>query len=428
MKETINAELAIVGGGMAGLTAALFAAQRGVSTVLVGGPCELVYAAGVWDLVAVHPVSEGKLWSDPWAGLAALVRDIPQHPFARISVQDVSAAFDELLAAVEAAGLPYCRDPRANVDVVTCVGTRKRTYCIPASMWAGVAALRDKAPCLLVDFTGTKDYSAKQIREALEASWPELRTVRLTFPGTQGLAEVTWDVLARMLDDRSARVALIELLRPHLRDERAIGLPAMLGLERCGQVIAELREALGVPVFEIPTPPVSVPGLRLLQALVRLLEQKGCRLMMSRRVTHAASQADGSFLLEVRGAELEHRVHAKAVVLATGRFLGGGLAADRSGIRETLFDLPVHQPAGRHDWHSRDLFDRHSHAIHQAGLQTDNQLRPLDAYGGPALGRLFAAGSVLAHQDWTRTKSGTGLAVATAYAAVKAYLELGRGA
>jgi glycerol-3-phosphate dehydrogenase subunit B len=33
---------------------------------------------------------------------------------------------------------------------------------------------------------------------------------------------------------------------------------------------------------------------------------------------------------------------------------------------------------------------------------------------------LFAAGAILAHQDWIRSKSGTGLAVATAFGAVDA--------
>jgi glycerol-3-phosphate dehydrogenase subunit B len=32
---------------------------------------------------------------------------------------------------------------------------------------------------------------------------------------------------------------------------------------------------------------------------------------------------------------------------------------------------------------------------------------------------LFAAGSILAHQDWMRMKCGSGLAIATAYAAVE---------
>jgi glycerol-3-phosphate dehydrogenase subunit B len=37
---------------------------------------------------------------------------------------------------------------------------------------------------------------------------------------------------------------------------------------------------------------------------------------------------------------------------------------------------------------------------------------------------LFAIGSILAHQDWIRMKCGSGLAIATAYGAVKALLKL----
>jgi len=45
----------------------------------------------------------------------------------------------------------------------------------------------------------------------------------------------------------------------------------------------------------------------------------------------------------------------------------------------------------------------------------------LDDSGQPAFENLFAAGSILAHQDWMRQKCGAGLAIATAYSAVKAF-------
>jgi len=54
------------------------------------------------------------------------------------------------------------------------------------------------------------------------------------------------------------------------------------------------------------------------------------------------------------------------------------------------------------------------------GLETDEHLRPLDEGGNPAFKNLFAAGSILAHQDWMRRKCGSGLAIATAYAALEA--------
>jgi glycerol-3-phosphate dehydrogenase subunit B len=55
-----------------------------------------------------------------------------------------------------------------------------------------------------------------------------------------------------------------------------------------------------------------------------------------------------------------------------------------------------------------------------AGIEIDDRFRPLSASGRPVYENLFAAGAILAHQDWIRSKSGTGLAVATAFGAVDA--------
>jgi glycerol-3-phosphate dehydrogenase subunit B len=107
------------------------------------------------------------------------------------------------------------------------------------------------------------------------------------------------------------------------------------------------------------------------------------------------------------------------VILATGRFLSGGLTAERTGLREPLFDLAVAQPPTRADWHRDDCFDPRGHAINRAGVLVDDDFRPLDATGAPVHGRLFAAGSILAGQDWVRQRCGAGLAIATAWRAVE---------
>jgi glycerol-3-phosphate dehydrogenase subunit B len=116
-------------------------------------------------------------------------------------------------------------------------------------------------------------------------------------------------------------------------------------------------------------------------------------------------------------------VQSRGVVLASGRFIGGGLHADRKRIRETIFDLPVCQPTDRTKWHRRDFLDPRGHPINEAGLETDDDFRPLNGSGRPAFKTLFAAGSILAHQDWIRTKCGAGLAIATAYGAINSFLK-----
>jgi len=117
-------------------------------------------------------------------------------------------------------------------------------------------------------------------------------------------------------------------------------------------------------------------------------------------------------------------IEAEAALLATGRFLSGGLKAGRRGVKETLLDIPVTQPAGRAGWYRPDYFDHRGHEINRAGIEVDARCRPLGRNGEPLGERLFAAGSVLAGQDWIRQRCGAGVAIATAWEAVEAAARL----
>ena len=164
--------------------------------------------------------------------------------------------------------------------------------------------------------------------------------------------------------------------------------------------------------------PTSVPGLRLLDALEAVMSARG--VTRRQQASVRALTFDGATAtLELEGASGGERICARAVVLATGRFSGRGLTADRQSVRESILGLPVQQPATREDWHQRDFLDAAGHAINRAGLKTDAAWRPLDANGKPAWTKLFAIGAILAEQDWMRAKCGSGLAIATAWAAIE---------
>jgi glycerol-3-phosphate dehydrogenase subunit B len=147
-------------------------------------------------------------------------------------------------------------------------------------------------------------------------------------------------------------------------------------------------------------------------------------LISHQQVLHARHERRGFFVLDIGDTEKRFSIHTRGVVLATGRFVGQGLHADRFGIRETIFNLPVCQPESRTHWHSKDFLDPKGHPINRAGLEIDDYFRPLDKTGKCAFTTLFAAGSILAHQDWIRMKCGSGLAIASAYAAVNSLLKL----
>jgi glycerol-3-phosphate dehydrogenase subunit B len=342
---------------------------------------------------------------------------LPRHPYAKLQPANLRAAFVELIAALDAAGLAYTAPGETNHEVLTGIGTSKSTYCLPCSMQAGAAALSAGFPCLLVDFEGLREYSAKAVAAAAAARWPSVRTLRLAFPAPGIAGEVYAAHIALVLEERAARERLADLVRPYLGDARAVGVPAVLGIMRSARAAAHLTEALGVPVFEVPTMPTSVPGLRLKNALERAVAARGVERRVHGRVVSVARSRD-EFELALAATPAPAPLRARALILATGRFMGRGLEASRTRVREPLLDLYVAQPATRSDWHQADLFDARGHALNRAGLEVDDGFRVCDAQGAVVHPRLFAVGTILAHHDWARMKCGAGLAIGTAAAAV----------
>ncbi len=421
-------DVAVIGAGMAGMAAALFAAERGLSCVQIGNGGGILFASGLLDLLGVHPVAERRPWVDPYAGLSALRSDHPEHPLTRVDAAAIRRAFETLLAALSAAGLPYAALSDKNRGVPTSVGTIKTTFAIPRSMVAAADALDQRLPCLIVDFRGLREFSAGQIVAALNGSWPGLRQQRIEFPGSEAAGELYSAHVARALESTETLARTLERVRPFLGDARAVGFPAVLGLARSAAVHAAFEAGLGVPVFEIPTMPTSVPGLRLQGALEAANAARGVIRRHQANVSALRFDGEGNTaVLEVDGLPRTERILARTVILATGRFSGRGLAAERDQVRERLLGLPVRQPATRADWHQREFLHPAGHAVNRAGIAVDAAWRALGPSGKPAWERLHAVGAILAGQDWMREKCGSGLAVATAWAATAQIArELGR--
>jgi glycerol-3-phosphate dehydrogenase subunit B len=228
--------------------------------------------------------------------------------------------------------------------------------------------------------------------------------------------------MARALETRSTRAALAEAIRPHLGTVTHVGLPAILGVHGPDAVRADLEARLGVTLFEIPTIPPGVPGIRLRELFEMHLPDRGVMLEPNLKVSEARLDRSGA-TLTLNGPMEDLEIRSEAVVLATGRFLSGGLASNRGGIRETLIGLPVRQPDGRAAWFRPDYLDPRGHPVNRLGVTVDDLFRPVDTEGRPVHPGLHAAGAVLADQDWVRSRSGAGLAIASAWAAVEAVAE-----
>lgn len=407
-------DVMVIGSGFAGMAAALFAARRGLSVVQTGATGGIDFSTGFIDLMAVHPVARLKVWEDPYAALASLRRDLPAHPYCRVSDDEIAQALQEFTIFLGEQGLCYQGREGKNTLALTSAGTLKPTYLLPCTLWNGVTALETKAKTLMVDFHGLKGISARQIAE-VRADWPELRAARIDFPGMGG--ELYPEHMAWSLADPARRRELAEAVAPLVHDAEYVGFPAILGMTDTMAVLRHMQELIGRPVFEIPTLPPSIAGPRLRAAFDRGLPGLGVRTCTQKLVTSADCSQDG-FRFTAGSGSTSVELCARSAILASGRFFGKGLKADRHRIHEAVFDLPVTQPQSRSAWHRPMFFDPQGHEVNQAGLETDAGLRPLGADNKPFHPRLHAAGAILAHQDWMRMKCGAGLAIATAYKAV----------
>lgn len=415
----IETELAIIGTGLAGISASVFALNRGLSCCLVGNTGALAYTTGYLDLLGLI---DEQFLSNPWEGLNKLAERNSKHPLATIDATLIRSAFAEFTSFISDLGIGYTAPREMNLQAITPAGTIKPTLCVPRTMAKGGEAYLNRESCMIFGFHGLKGFSANQIVANLKKTWPDIRADTVTFPNHPG-GELYAEVAARGLEVPSNRELLAETLKKAAGDVSSIGLPAILGMHNPDVVLADLEDLCGCSIFEIPTMPPSVPGIRLREVIEQTLPAKGMNLIPQQKVKNIRFEKEAIYLqLADNFGPIE--IKAQTALLATGRFLSGGLEAHFDHVAETLINLPVHQPASRQDWYREQYLDPQGHEIHLAGIETDEFRRPLAANGEVFDHRLFSAGIVLAHQDWIRQRCGAGVAIATACEAVNGVVSL----
>lgn len=402
-------DLVIVGAGLTGLFAASLAARRGARvTVICRGRGGLEISHGCIDLLGSTPLRQG---------LRRLGRS---HPYSVVGRETIEAALDALKEMARANELEYLGGPDGVMRLPTALGTLHPTALAPRSMAAGDASSSD--PYTIAGFQAFRDFHAHAVSTQLQASGVNVRPdIELALLDAPQHRDAYATDLARLFDDPRRRADLARAWKPRMKGVTRLGLPAVLGFDHPQQALFDLEERLGVRLFEIPTLPPSVPGLRLERLLRRsALAAGGSLVEGARAVGRVESRAGGQRVSGVVASTAggPRLYAARAVLLATGGFLHGGLVARQDGlIQESVFDLPVAADCRRDSWVAESMFDPQPYAL--VGLRVDAQMRPLDVRGEPAYENLFAAGGLLSGADRSREGSRQGIDLATAYRAVE---------
>jgi glycerol-3-phosphate dehydrogenase subunit B len=395
-------DVIVVGTGLAGLSAATRLAEGGVRVLVLAkgvgathlSPCTI-------DVLGYAPDRV----SDPGAALSRVGDD---HPYAAVGRDGVVAAVSWFVDAMRDR-YPYTGGLDRNLLLPTAVGALKPTAVVPETMAAGDG----NDPVLVVGFRALKDFHAPLLADNLSRAGLEARAVELDLV-PEGRADVNSLGFARAFDDPGFRAEVAGQLVARLGAEERVAFPAVLGIADAQAAWGELRERLARRVFEVPTLPPSVPGMRVAAILRERLRRAGVRVILN-AVVGGAERADGHVsAVRARVGLRDVTYGCDWVVLATGGFASGGLELDsRWNARERALGLPVSGVPADERFRA-DYFGEQP--IARAGVAVDHNLRPQGHEN------VLVAGATLAGAQPWREKSGDGISLATGHRAAELIL------
>ena len=419
-----SADVVVIGAGLAGLATAVAHADAGARVIVLGaGNATTHWAAGPIDIAAPPGVATSR------AGVLRLAANAT-HPYALLA-DVVAPAIKWFLGITAGAGLPHVGSldsPLASLP--TGIGGTRPVAVVPEAQADALPAWSRDEGLVIVGPIGFKDLWPHAVAASLRRAgvWGSTSMpasvvgAAVDLPGLAGRRNLSALVIADQFDDpawrRDALDAIAGAVDAVVRGSVRLALPAALGRRDHSAALAEARERLGRPVFELPLVPPGIPGLRLHDALRAALRARGGRLQMGEQVIRVETVGRRVTAVATAAAVREFRVRTDSVVLATGGLAGGGIVGEPDGrLRETVLNLPVEGPP-IDSWLAGGGLDPAAHPIAAAGIRVDGELRPIDPAAperGPLYDNVTVAGGLLAGQHVLRERCGDGVAIASAW-------------
>ncbi len=407
----------VVGAGLAGLTAALRLTEQGQRVMVAARGIGATHLAPA-TIDVLGYVADTRVES-PAASMPSLLGGEQDHPYSHVGAGRIAAALTWFCAHTGKLG--YTGSLDANMLLPTAIGVPKPSTLVPQTMAGG--DLRTGGRYVFVGFKGFKDFHPSLLADNLtraQLGTPVTARALVLDPPPSHRGDLSGRVMAGRFDSGELGDWMVSALDGKVDADERIGVPAVLGMRNADETWQALEAKLGRSVFEVATLPPSIPGIRLYEALAKQLRDSGTRIVLGVRVVGARVNGGRIEALDVANATGLVSHPTDAVVLASGGFASGGLELDSFGAtHETVFDLPlIGVPSVDRVRFAPGYFDEQPLAA--AGVATDDQMRPIGADGTPVYANLYAAGAILGGAVPWKEKSGSGISVATGYAAADA--------
>jgi glycerol-3-phosphate dehydrogenase subunit B len=416
VRGELHYDAVVIGAGTAGLVAGARLAEGGARVcVLAKGVGSTHLAPATIDVLGYAP--DRVAAAGP--ALEQFAASRPDHPYALLGVDAVAEAVRWFRSTVESGPLPgyrYVGDLERNLLLPTAVGALRPSALVPETMAAGDAVAGERV--CIVGTRSLRDFHAALCAANLRRAGIDARSVDVEIELDRADANTLG--LARRFDDPAWRAGFAARLALKLQAHESVGFPAMLGLRDPHGAWSDVQHRLGRAVFEIPTLPPSVPGMRLFEILRATLRRAGGRLVLGAEVV--SCERDGSRMVSVATASAGHDAHYAApwFVLASGGFGSGAIELDsRWDTHERVLGLRLRglpEPGG-----PRFVADYLAEQpMARVGVAVDAELRAEGAEN------VVVAGAALPGAIPWREGSGEGIALASGSHAARLVLSRSR--
>lgn len=404
-----KADIIVVGSGMAGMSAALVAAQQGKSvTLLTHGMGTLAISSGCIDVLGY--VQESSV-QNPFSAMENLP---DEHPYRLIGTENVRSSLEWFRSVCRKGGLSMISGTD-NRELITVMGTLKPSWLCSDSF--DTSALQDVHRAAVVTVEDMKDVHPGLIIDQLHRykSYEdlELSEAVLSCPIAEVHRNITPLDIARYVETPEGFQWLKSSLIPLAKLYPVLLLPPICGMRHSQQIWNQLCTELKIKIIEMVSIPPGVAGLRLREIMKKALNHVGVCTVENAEVIRAQVEGGICRSLVTLGADGERVWEAQKFIVATGGLLSGGIDTAPGKAQEHIFGLNLNAPAQTEDWSSPDIFGKSFFA--HMGVHTNNQLLPVDTDGNVLLQNVYFAGRILGGYDFAAEKSGQGVALSTGW-------------
>lgn len=420
-------DVIIIGGGLAGLTCGIALQQQGKHCAIVNnGQAAMDFSSGSLDLLSQLPEgsemahSAVKNFAEIYPHFA---KQVPHHPYSLLGKAQVLAKAERFEQLAQALNLDLIGSHKENHFRVTPLGGLRRTW-LSANSVPTLELEQNAFPHQKIAVLGIEGYHdfqpqllAANLKQNPQFAHCEVSIGYLHIPQLDQLRNNAREFrsvnISQVLEHKLAFGELVREIQQAAGNASAVFLPACFGMSD-NHFFNSLKQATGLNLFELPTLPPSLLGMRQRKALRDHFEKLGGVMLNGDKALRADIE-DHQVKALYTQLHQDDALIAEHFVLASGHYFSSGIVAEFERIIEPIFDLDIigngdFDNGNRLSW-TKDRFSA-PQPYQSAGVKINEKCQVQKC--GQILTNLYAIGSVIGGYNNLELGCSSGVAVVTA--------------